>query len=126
MQTISARAFFGTKLTGLDMSEAASLVEIGAWAFVATGLEGTLIIPAKLTKIGPSAFDSAKLTGLDLSKATSLVNTGTLYAQLEVLNSSSCLPDACSNADIELSRRRRRRHCRLAKDDLHSTTVTGQ
>ena len=76
VQTISARAFLGTKLTGLDLSEATSLVEIGAWAFVATGLEGTLIIPAKLTKIGPSAFDSAKLTGLDLSKATSLVEIG--------------------------------------------------
>ena len=76
VQTIGARAFFGTELTGLDLSEATSLVEIGAWAFVATGLEGTLVIPAKLTTIGPSAFDSAKLTGLDLSKATSLVEIG--------------------------------------------------
>ena len=76
VQTIGARAFFGTKLTGLDLSEATSLVEIGDSAFFATGLEGRLVIPAKLTKIGPSAFADTKLTHLDLSKAPSLAKIG--------------------------------------------------
>ena len=58
VQTIGARAFFGTKLTGLDLSEATSLVEIGDSAFLGTDLEGTLVIPAKLTKIGPSALSN--------------------------------------------------------------------
>ena len=73
VQTIGARAFFFTELTGLDLSEATSLVEIRNGAFYVTDLGGTLVIPAKLATIGPSAFESAKLTGLDLSKATSLV-----------------------------------------------------
>ena len=47
-----------------------------AWAFSATGLEGRLVIPAKLTKIGPSAFADTKLTHLDLSKAPSLAKIG--------------------------------------------------
>ena len=76
VQTIGDRAFFGTELTGLDLSTATSLLEIGEWAFSSTDLEGTLVIPAKLTTIGPSAFESAKLTGLDLSTATSLVEIG--------------------------------------------------
>ena len=41
-----------------------------------TELGGTIVIPAKLTTIGPYAFGSTKLTGLDLSKATSLVEIG--------------------------------------------------
>ena len=73
VQTIGPWAFFRTKLTSLDLSEATSLVEIGNSAFFATGLEGRLVIPAKLTKIGPQAFQYTKLTGLDLSKAASLV-----------------------------------------------------
>ena len=78
MQTIGAWAFFRTKLTGLDLSEATSLVEIGnsAFAFCGTDLGGTLVIPAKLTTIGPYAFQYTKLTGLDLSKATSLTRIG--------------------------------------------------
>ena len=56
VQTIGDRAFFGTELTGLDLSEATSLVEIGDSVFYGTGLEGTLAIPAKLATIGPSAF----------------------------------------------------------------------
>ena len=63
-------------ITGLDLSKATSLVEIGKQAFYGTDLGGTLVIPAKLTTIGPSAFEHTKLTGLDLSKATSLVEIG--------------------------------------------------
>ena len=76
VQTIGARAFSLSRLTGLDLSEATSLVEIGDSAFFDTSLEGTLVIPAKLKTIGLSAFENTKLTGLDLSKATSLVEIG--------------------------------------------------
>ena len=56
-------------------------MEIGGRAFADTNLEGTLVIPAKLTTIGTSAFDNTKLTHLDLSKATSLVQlVGTGYS----------------------------------------------
>ena len=47
-------------------------MEIWECAFCGTDLEGTLVIPAKLTAITPFAFANTKLTGLDLSKATSL------------------------------------------------------
>ena len=76
VKTISARAFEDCRLTGLDLSEATSLVEIGRDAFVAADLAGTLVIPAKVTRIGRSAFQGTKLTGLDLSKANSLVEIG--------------------------------------------------
>ena len=51
-------------------------MEIGALAFYDTGLQGTLVIPSRVTKIGSEAFLSTKLTGLDLSDATSLVEIG--------------------------------------------------
>ena len=73
VKTIGASAFANTKLTGLDLSEATSLVEIGKSAFSETNLAGTLMIPSTVTKIGNEAFANTKLGGLDLSKATSLV-----------------------------------------------------
>ena len=76
VQTIGARAFSLSGLTGLDLSEATSLVEIGNGAFFGTGLDGTLVIPDTVASIGPFAFDSTELTGLDLSKATSLEQIG--------------------------------------------------
>ena len=76
VQTIGDWAFFGSRLTGLDLSEATALASIKDSAFYGSGLAGTLVIPAKLAKIGPSAFQYTKLTGLDLSKATSLVEIG--------------------------------------------------
>ena len=76
VQTIGDWAFFGTELTGLDLSEATALASIEDSAFYGSGLVGTLVIPAKLAKIGPSAFQYTKLTGLDLSNATSLVEIG--------------------------------------------------
>ena len=76
LKTIGPSAFENTKLTGLDLSKATSLVEIWEWAFYDTELGGTIVIPAKLTTIGPYAFGSTKLTGLDLSNATSLVEIG--------------------------------------------------
>ena len=69
-------AFERTKLTGLDLSKATSLAEIGALAFYDTGLEGTLVIPSRVTKIGSEAFLNTKLTGLDLSDAIPLVDGG--------------------------------------------------
>ena len=53
-------------------------MEIGDSAFRGTDLGGTLVIPAKLTTIGPSAFADTKLTHLDLSKAPSLAKIGVL------------------------------------------------
>ena len=99
VKTIGASAFANTKLAGLDLSEATSLVSIGDSALFRTDLEGTLVIPAKVTtvgarafaytkltstlKVGPavktigaSAFAYTTLTGLGLTKATSLVSIG--------------------------------------------------
>ena len=56
VKTIGDSAFLSTKLTGLDLSEATSLVEIGAWTFYATDLAGTLVIPGTVTTIGEGAF----------------------------------------------------------------------
>ena len=55
-------------------------MEIWECAFCGTDLEGTLVIPAKLTAITPFAFANTKLTGLDLSKAPSLVEIGSGFA----------------------------------------------
>ena len=76
LTTIGPSAFKDTKLTGLDLSKAASLVEIGYGAFYSSGLAGKLVIPPTVTKIGSEAFWNTELTGLDLSKATSLVEIG--------------------------------------------------
>ena len=69
--TIGNSAFQDTKLTGLDLSEATSLVEIGKWAFYATDLTGTIEIPNTVITIGTSAFYDTKLT-----KATLLEEIG--------------------------------------------------
>ena len=82
VKTIGASAFAYTKLTGLDLSEATSLVEIMDNAFYATDLGGTLVIPATVTTIGDDAFEDTKLTGLDLSEATSLVKIPTPFHQV--------------------------------------------
>eukprot|EP00964_Phaeocystis_antarctica_P000430 scaffold231_cov50-Phaeocystis_antarctica.AAC.2 len=63
VKTIGARAFAYSKITGLDLSEATSLVEIGYLAFFATKLEGTLVVPATVSTISASAFAVTKLTG---------------------------------------------------------------
>ena len=55
---------------------ATSPVEIGTWAFYRTGLQGTLVTPSGVTKIGSEAFYGTELTGLDLSGPTSLVEMG--------------------------------------------------
>ena len=70
---IGTEAFYGTELTGLDLSGATSLVEIGQGAFSDTNLEGTLVIPPTVATVGDGAFEYSKLTRLDLSKATSLM-----------------------------------------------------
>ena len=74
--TIGVWAFHDSGLTGLDLSEATSLVEIGDGAFYGTSLAVALVIPAKVSMIGNGAFQATKLTGLDLSKAISLVEIG--------------------------------------------------
>ena len=74
LTTIGPFAFESTKLTRLDLSKATSLVEswveIGDKAFFATGLEGTLVIPAKLTTIDPYAFYDTKLSHKLLAKVS--------------------------------------------------------
>ena len=78
--TLFEPAFYQTmktklrQLNGLDLSAAASLVSIGAFAFGETNLEGTLMIPANVETIGLAAFYQTKLAGLDLSNAASLVS----------------------------------------------------
>ena len=76
VKTIGDTAFAGTKLKGLDLSDAASLVSIGDYAFVATDITGTLVLPDNVKTIGMGAFWQTKLTGLDLSNAASLVSIG--------------------------------------------------
>ena len=73
---IGSQAFRNTRVTGLDLSKATSLVEIVASAFSATDLQGTLVIPSRVRKIGSEAFWDTRLTELDLSGATSLVEIG--------------------------------------------------
>ena len=51
-------------------------MEIGDRAFFDTSLQGTLVMPLRVTTIGSEAFWNTELTGLDLSKATSLVEIG--------------------------------------------------
>ena len=56
VKTIGTNAFSSTKLTGLDLSGATSLVSIGYGAFRDTDITGTLVIPAKVQTIGRYAF----------------------------------------------------------------------
>ena len=65
-----------TKLAGLDLSNAASLVSIGDYSFDNTDITGTLMIPANVETIGWASFYKTKVTGLDLSNAASLVSIG--------------------------------------------------
>ena len=77
VKTIGDGAFEKTKLTGLDLSNAASLVSIGDFAFSVDGdITGTLVIPANVKTLGIGAFYGTKLKGLDLSNAASLVSIG--------------------------------------------------
>ena len=76
LTTIGPSAFADNKLTGLDLSKATSLVEIGNRAFLDTVLQGTLVIPSRVTTICSEALWNTKPTGLDLSKANSLVEIG--------------------------------------------------
>ena len=57
VETIGGYAFLETKLTGLDLSNAASLVSIGYGAFFNTDITGTIVIPANV-EIGDNAFPS--------------------------------------------------------------------
>ena len=72
VRTIGASAFANTKLAGLDLSEATSLVSIGDSAFFNTDLEGTLVLPATVTTISNSAFSNTQLNSLDISNAAAL------------------------------------------------------
>ena len=81
--TIGTGAFASTKLAGLDLSKATSLVEIGESAFyAAANLAGTLKVGPAVKTIGTSAFANTKLTYLDLSEATSLVEMNAFSVDL--------------------------------------------
>ena len=77
VKTIRKHAFYKTKLTGLDLSGAASLESITDFAFSQTDITGTPVIPAKVGHIGFGVFYITKITGLELSNAASLVSIGT-------------------------------------------------
>ena len=72
VRLIGVAAFQDTKLTGLDLSDAASLVAIDNAAFRESDITGTLKLSAAVANIGNYAFYKTKLTGLDLSQAASL------------------------------------------------------
>ena len=82
IRTIGASAFANTRLAGLDLSEATSLISIGDSALFNTDLESTLVIPAKVTTISNSAFSNTKLVGLDLSNAAALDSDSSVDLQL--------------------------------------------
>ena len=63
-------------MTGLDLSKATSLVEIGENAFSDTILAGTLLVPNTVTKIGPDAFDYTKLALFPKATSLSLFEVG--------------------------------------------------
>ena len=93
VKTIGDRAFYLTKLTGLDLSQAASLESIGYWAFHGTDITGTLMIPANVVTIGREAFRSTKLEGLDLSQAAELVTIGNrAFIQISTLKGKLVIP----------------------------------
>lgn len=75
---IGNEAFYGTDITGLDLSGANNLLYIGDSAFFGcSSLRGTLTIPESVTKIGDFAFgNNRNITGLDLSTAKNLEYIG--------------------------------------------------
>lgn len=75
---IGNEAFYGTDITGLDLSGANNLLYIGDSAFYGcSSLKGTLTIPESVTKIGDFAFgNNRNITGLDLSTAKNLTYIG--------------------------------------------------
>ena len=113
VKTIGTNAFSSTKLTGLDLSDATSLVSIGYGAFRDTDITGTLVIPVKVQTIGRYAFYQTKLTGIDLSQAASLVSivgsafddtdiTGTLVipAKVKTIGYAAFMNTKLSNLDL--------------------------
>ena len=63
-------------ITGLDLSGADNLAQIGQHAFGGCTLTGTISIPASVSEIANSAFSYSHITGLDLSGATGLTRIG--------------------------------------------------
>ena len=71
--SIGYYAFYKTKITSLDLSNATNLNSIGDSAFSdCLNLTGDLVIPSSVTNIGNNAFDDTNITSLDLTNATSL------------------------------------------------------
>lgn len=67
--TIRMMAFMGcTALTSINLTTLPTLDKIGAYAFTATALSGTLRLPESLTTICSNAFSCTELTSLHLGK----------------------------------------------------------
>ena len=56
VETIGLAAFYQTKLAGLDLSHAASLVSIGAWGFSGTDITGTIQTPFTVPTYAANSF----------------------------------------------------------------------
>ena len=56
VETIGDGAFQSTKLTGLNLSQAASLVSIGIYAFDGTDITGTIVTPFTVPTYAANAF----------------------------------------------------------------------
>ena len=103
VKTIGTWAFSGTELTGLDLSEAASLEAIGYYAFFeSTGLTGTLKLGSAIKTIGAYAFSGTELTGLDLSGATALVSIGDYAFSNNIKLTSIDLSGAADRAQLQV------------------------
>jgi len=58
VKTIGDSAFTKSNLTGVDLSNAASLVSIGAYAFSETKIKGTIKTPFDVPAYKPNSFPS--------------------------------------------------------------------
>lgn len=75
---IQMMAFFGLEnLTQVNLEDLSSLRHIGAYAFVGTGISGSLVLPESVEQIGAAAFGMTKLTALHLGKNVKPVETET-------------------------------------------------
>lgn len=78
---IQMMAFFGLEnLTQINLEALSSLRHIGAYAFIGTGITGSLVLPESVEQIGAAAFGMTKLTALHLGKNVKPVETETAQA----------------------------------------------
>ena len=68
VKTIGTAAFRKTKLTGLDLSNAASLVSIGIYAFADTDITGTIATPFTVPTYTASGYTASFPDGVTIVK----------------------------------------------------------